>query len=153
MSLEIDQLLAAKEKEILTRSRGIRPRDQGDVEPGTCRQTRSDPTLRCMLPSSWDATARAASRAVLRSPKVIAAASRRCRGSCRLALISGILYLTIFSFSSENWSRPASEIGDLFRAVCAASFRNDLATAASRTGEGACHRERADSSPNLRPAQ
>src|SRR6201984_512769 len=26
----------------------------------------------------------------------------------------GILYLTIFSFSSENWSRPATEIGDLF---------------------------------------
>ena len=26
----------------------------------------------------------------------------------------GISYLTIFSFSSENWSRPASEIGDLF---------------------------------------
>ena len=26
----------------------------------------------------------------------------------------GVLYLTIFSFSSENWSRPATEIGDLF---------------------------------------
>src|SRR3982075_740230 len=26
----------------------------------------------------------------------------------------GILYLTIFSFSSENWSRPATEIGALF---------------------------------------
>ena len=26
----------------------------------------------------------------------------------------GIRYLTIFSFSSENWSRPATEIGDLF---------------------------------------
>jgi undecaprenyl diphosphate synthase len=24
----------------------------------------------------------------------------------------GVLYLTIFSFSSENWSRPATEIGD-----------------------------------------
>src|SRR5260370_7670768 len=26
----------------------------------------------------------------------------------------GILYLTIFSFSSENWSRPATEIAHLF---------------------------------------
>src|SRR3954464_2663086 len=25
----------------------------------------------------------------------------------------GVLYLTIFSFSSENWSRPATEIGRL----------------------------------------
>src|SRR4030081_2492945 len=26
----------------------------------------------------------------------------------------GILHLTIFSFSSEKWSRPATETGDLF---------------------------------------
>jgi len=39
----------------------------------------------------------------------------------------GITYLTIFSFSSENWSRPASEIGDLFR-LLRRFIRNDLAT-------------------------
>src|SRR5246500_5961709 len=39
----------------------------------------------------------------------------------------GILYLTIFSFSSENWSRPASEIGDLF-GLLRRFIRNDLAT-------------------------
>jgi undecaprenyl diphosphate synthase len=38
----------------------------------------------------------------------------------------GILYLTIFSFSSENWSRPASEIGDLF-GLLRRFIRNDLA--------------------------
>ncbi len=38
----------------------------------------------------------------------------------------GISYLTIFSFSSENWSRPASEIGDLF-ALLRRFIRNDLA--------------------------
>ena len=37
----------------------------------------------------------------------------------------GILYLTIFSFSSENWSRPASEIGDLF-GLLRRFIRNDL---------------------------
>ena len=39
----------------------------------------------------------------------------------------GIAYLTIFSFSSENWSRPASEVGDLF-GLLRRFIRNDLAT-------------------------
>src|ERR1700749_3440471 len=39
----------------------------------------------------------------------------------------GISYLTLFSFSSENWSRPASEIGDLF-GLLRRFIRNDLAT-------------------------
>src|SRR6201982_1477401 len=39
----------------------------------------------------------------------------------------GILYLTIFSFSSENWSRPATEIGDLF-GLLRRFIRNDLAS-------------------------
>lgn len=38
----------------------------------------------------------------------------------------GISHLTIFSFSSENWSRPASEIGDLF-GLLRRFIRNDLA--------------------------
>src|SRR5215213_11498569 len=38
----------------------------------------------------------------------------------------GIQYLTIFSFSSENWSRPATEIGDLF-GLLRRFIRNDLA--------------------------
>src|SRR5262249_48479256 len=39
----------------------------------------------------------------------------------------GIRYLTIFSFSSENWSRPATEIGDLF-GLLRRFIRNDLPT-------------------------
>src|SRR4051795_12302993 len=39
----------------------------------------------------------------------------------------GIVYLTIFSFSSENWSRPATEIGDLF-GLLRRFIRNDLAS-------------------------
>ena len=39
----------------------------------------------------------------------------------------GLSYLTIFSFSSENWSRPESEIGDLF-GLLRRFIRNDLAT-------------------------
>src|ERR1700750_2228929 len=39
----------------------------------------------------------------------------------------GVSYLTIFSFSSENWSRPATEIGDLF-GLLRRFIRNDLAS-------------------------
>jgi undecaprenyl diphosphate synthase len=39
----------------------------------------------------------------------------------------GIRHLTIFSFSAENWSRPATEIGDLF-GLLRRFIRNDLAT-------------------------
>jgi undecaprenyl diphosphate synthase len=49
------------------------------------------------------------------------------RGVVRAAYELGISYLTIFSFSSENWSRPASEIGDLF-SLLRRFIRNDLAT-------------------------
>src|SRR6201992_1522902 len=45
----------------------------------------------------------------------------------RAASDLGVLYLTIFSFSSENWSRPATEIGDLF-GLLRRFIRNDLAT-------------------------
>src|SRR5687768_6483501 len=38
----------------------------------------------------------------------------------------GVTYLTIFSFSSENWSRPVEEIGDLF-GLLRRFIRNDLA--------------------------
>src|SRR3954454_13116947 len=39
----------------------------------------------------------------------------------------GGFHFTIFSFSSENWSRPATEIGDLF-GLLRRFIRNDLAT-------------------------
>ena len=45
----------------------------------------------------------------------------------RAAFELDIKYLTIFSFSSENWTRPASEIGDLF-SLLRRFIRNDLAT-------------------------
>ncbi len=48
------------------------------------------------------------------------------RKTVRAAHELGISYLTIFSFSSENWSRPASEIGDLF-GLLRRFIRNDLA--------------------------
>src|SRR5690606_13867536 len=48
------------------------------------------------------------------------------RRTVRAAGEIGIQYLTIFSFSSENWSRPASEIRDLM-GLLRRFIRNDLA--------------------------
>jgi len=48
------------------------------------------------------------------------------RRTVRAAGEIGIRYLTIFSFSAENWSRPASEIGELM-GLLRRFIRNDLA--------------------------
>src|SRR5436305_12672871 len=47
------------------------------------------------------------------------------RKTVRAASELGISVLTIFSFSSENWSRPAAEIRDLL-ALLRRFIRNDL---------------------------
>ena len=36
------------------------------------------------------------------------------RRTVRAAIEMGISYLTIYSFSSENWSRPPEEVDDFF---------------------------------------
>jgi len=49
------------------------------------------------------------------------------RTTVQAAIELGIPYLTIFSFSSENWSRPAAEISDLL-GLMKRFIRRDLAT-------------------------
>ncbi|MFI5014207.1 MAG: isoprenyl transferase [Hyphomicrobiales bacterium] len=48
------------------------------------------------------------------------------RRTVRAAIELGIAYLTIYSFSSENWRRPAEEVGDLF-GLLRLFVRRDLA--------------------------
>ncbi len=48
------------------------------------------------------------------------------RRTIRAAADIGISYVTIFSFSAENWSRPASEVGELM-GLLRRFIRNDLA--------------------------
>jgi undecaprenyl diphosphate synthase len=48
------------------------------------------------------------------------------RRTIRAAVDIGISYVTIFSFSAENWSRPASEVGELM-GLLRRFIRNDLA--------------------------
>jgi undecaprenyl diphosphate synthase len=48
------------------------------------------------------------------------------RGMVRAAIEIGISYVTIYSFSAENWSRPAEEVTDLM-GLLKRFIRNDLA--------------------------
>lgn len=48
------------------------------------------------------------------------------RQAVRTAIDLGIRYLTVYSFSSENWSRPVEEISDLM-GLLKRFIRNDLA--------------------------
>ena len=61
-----------------------------------------------------------------RARKATGAGSRRCDEPIRAAGEIGIKVVTIFSFSAENWTRPASEIGELM-GLLRRFVRNDLA--------------------------
>ena len=87
-------------------------------------------------PSSWMATGAGRLRAAFRAPRAIAAASRHC-------------ILTIFSFSSENWSRPASEIRDLM-GLLRLFIRNDLADLKKNGVHVRIIGERDDLDPDIR---
>ena len=73
------------------------------------------------------------------------------RGAVRFAVRRGIRYLTLFSFSSENWSRPDEEIQGLFNLV-RIFIRSDLAELNRNGVQGARHRRaRGDSRRHPRP--
>ncbi len=55
----------------------------------------------------------AKARAACRAPPATARAPRLCARTVEAAPELGIPYLTLFGFSSENWSRPAGEVFDL----------------------------------------
>jgi len=71
------------------------------------------------------------------------------RQAVRTAGDLGISHLTIFSFSSENWSRPASEIRDLM-GLLRRFIRNDLAELHSSGVKVRVIGERADLAPDIR---
>src|SRR5688572_1910402 len=71
------------------------------------------------------------------------------RKTVRAAGEIGISYLTIFSFSSENWSRPAAEIRDLM-GLLRRFIRNDLAELHQNRVRVRVIGERADLDPDIR---
>jgi undecaprenyl diphosphate synthase len=71
------------------------------------------------------------------------------RKTVRAAGEMGISYLTIFSFSAENWSRPASEIRDLM-GLLRRFIRNDLAELHQNRVKVRVIGERGDLDPDIR---
>src|ERR1041384_6872033 len=71
------------------------------------------------------------------------------RKTVRAAGEIGIGFLTIFSFSSENWSRPASEIRDLM-GLLRRFIRNDLAELHQNDVRVRVIGERTDLDPDIR---
>ncbi|HRJ69571.1 MAG TPA: isoprenyl transferase [Beijerinckiaceae bacterium] len=61
----------------------------------------------------------------------------------------GLPFLTIYSFSSENWSRPASEVADLM-GLLKRFIRNDLADLHSRNVRVRIIGERGSLAPDIR---
>src|SRR5215475_736165 len=71
------------------------------------------------------------------------------RRTVRAAGDLGISYLTIFSFSAENWTRPASEIRDLM-GLLRRFIRNDLAELHQNRVKVRVIGERGDLDPEIR---
>src|SRR5436305_2270860 len=71
------------------------------------------------------------------------------RKTVRAAGEIGISFLTIFSFSAENWSRPPSEIRDLM-GLLRRFIRNDLAELHQNGVKVRVIGERADLDPDIR---
>src|SRR4030095_3276123 len=71
------------------------------------------------------------------------------RRTVRAAGELGISYLTIFSFSAENWSRPAAEIRDLL-GLLRRFIRNDLAELHQNRVKVRVIGERSDLDPDIR---
>src|SRR5262249_15003863 len=71
------------------------------------------------------------------------------RKTVRAAGEIGVAYLTIFSFSAENWSRPPSEIRDLM-GLLRRFIRNDLAELHQNGVKVRVIGERNDLDPDIR---
>jgi undecaprenyl diphosphate synthase len=71
------------------------------------------------------------------------------RKTVRAAGEIGISFLTLFSFSAENWARPASEIRDLM-GLLRRFIRNDLAELHQNRVKVRVIGERADLEPDIR---
>jgi undecaprenyl diphosphate synthase len=71
------------------------------------------------------------------------------RRAVRSAIGLGVRYLTVYSFSSENWRRPAEEVSDLM-GLLKRFIRNDLADLHARRVRIRIIGEREDLSPDIR---
>ncbi len=79
-----------------------------------------------MSPSSWTATAAGRRRAACRAIEGHRRGVEAVRRAVRAASDIGVSFLTLYSFSTENWSRPADEVS-LLMGLLKRFIRNDLA--------------------------
>lgn len=70
------------------------------------------------------------------------------RSAVKFAVQSGIRYLTVYGFSTENWRRPATEVADLF-GLLKRFIRNDLADLHARQVRVRVIGDRAGLSPDI----
>src|SRR5438046_2533897 len=115
-------MVKAVEKAIVDSNLGLSPATEGQVLRLRIPELNEERRKELGKVAHKDAAARGLPRAEGHRRGVEA-----LRRVVRAAHELGVLYLTIFSFSSENWSRPATEIGDLF-GLLRRFIRNDLAT-------------------------
>ena len=94
--------------------------------PDLCPQVEQARACRRMSPSSWTAMAVGRPSAGCRASRGTAAGVEAIRRAVRTAGDLGIRYLTVYSFSSENWRRPAQEVSDLM-GLLKRFVRHDLA--------------------------
>ncbi len=69
--------------------------------------------FRATSPSSWTATGAGPSAADSTGCRVTGRGSRRVRATVRAAHELGVRFLTLYAFSTENWSRPKGEVDAL----------------------------------------
>ena len=72
------------------------------------------------------------------------------RRTVRAAIDLGLRYLTVYSFSAENWSRPAEEVGGLM-SLLRLFIRNDLAELKSSNVRVRIIGDRAGLPPDIAP--
>jgi undecaprenyl diphosphate synthase len=95
------------------------PRDEADARAGVARPPRHVAVI-------MDGNGRWAARRGLPRVEGHRRGVEAVRRAVRLAAEAGVRYLTLYSFSAENWSRPAQEVSDLM-GLLKRFVRNDLA--------------------------
>ena len=69
----------------------------------------------CTWRSLWTAAGAGPWLADCRARRVTAPAAPRCERAVEAALERGIRVLTLFTFSTDNWGRPETEVAELMR--------------------------------------
>ena len=128
--------------------------DHDGLTVSPCRRS-PDPTVRRIRRAAprrhhhgWQRALGFGARAAARR-RGTGAASRRCARPCAPPAKSASRFLTIFSFSAENWSRPPSEIRDLM-GLLRRFIRNDLAELHQNGVKVRVIGERGDLDPDIR---